>query len=365
MNNRAGAGVTIAGVRMVLVFMFSAVYPAYAQHGGPPRATPVRVAPVEVATVDHEISAIGTLRADESVMIRSEVAGRIVSIEFNEGQGVNHHRPLLHIDAAVYQAQLAASSAAVHLDKLNYDRTKELLAKKLASRQDYDQAKAKLDESLAREAIDRVNLEKTVIQAPFAGVMGLRQVSVGALVQPGQDLVRLDKVTTLKLDFRIAERYLAQVEVGQALQLQVDAYPGRTFNGQIYVLDNSIDEATRTLAVRARLANEQALLRPGMYARVTLRLDQRQEALVVPEQAVLPKGESSFIFRVVDGKAQQVKVKLGLRQYGSVEVLEGLTAGDQIVTDGQTKLRDGAEVLLPGSKPKTEGGAAKAETKGH
>jgi membrane fusion protein (multidrug efflux system) len=183
-----------------------------------------------------------------------------------------------------------------------------------------------------------------MIKAPFDGVVGLRKVSVGDFVNVGQDMVNLEQIDPLKADFRVAELYLAAVRTGQRIELRVDAFPDETFTGAVYAIDPLIDESGRSIVLRARLPNQDGRLRPGLFARVTLVLNERDDAIQVPEQALVPQGQEQFVFRVVDGKAALTKVEVGIRREGMVEIVEGLGPEDEVVTAGQLKIRDGAPV---------------------
>ncbi len=174
-------------------------------------------------------------------------------------------------------------------------------------------------------------------------------------MKAGDDVVRLENLSTVKLDFRVPEMYLSQIKPGQGLTIRVDAYPNDTFQGKIYALEPAVDEKTRTVVVRALIPNLQNKLRPGMFARVNVLLSTRPNAVVIPEQAIWPQGRDTFVYRVVDGKAVLTKVELGVRHPGEVEVLKGLSANDVVVTDGQMKLKDGAPVMVlpaPQAAPK-------------
>jgi membrane fusion protein (multidrug efflux system) len=286
-----------------------------------------------------------TLRADESVTIRPEIPGRILEIRFQEGQEVREGDELITLDPAEYQAQLAESIASTKLNQLNFDRAREMLKKRLVSQQEYDEALARLQESQARQALDQVRLAKTRLRAPFAGVLGLRRVSPGDYVQIGHDIVNLEAIDTIKLDFRIPEIYLAQVRPGQDVEVQVDAFPNRSFTGEVYAIDPGIDEETRTLRLRARIPNPDRTLRPGMFARAALALERREDALLVPEQAIIPLGDDKFVFRVENGKAALTQVEIGQRREGKVEIRAGLARDDMVITAGQTpKVRDGTPV---------------------
>jgi membrane fusion protein (multidrug efflux system) len=170
-------------------------------------------------------------------------------------------------------------------------------------------------------------------------------------VKAGQDIARLEGIGTLKLDFRVPETFLRKIRTTQEAQLSVDAFPGESFRGAIYAIEPSVDEQTRTVLLRARIPNPGARLKPGMFARVNLVLETRENALLVPEQALVPRGNDRFVFRLLDGKAVQTKVEIGLRRPGDVEIVKGLKAGEAIVTDGQLRLQDGSAVTVIADKP--------------
>lgn len=321
--------------------------------GGPPgaMALPVEVAAAYNGVVKRSVNAVGSLRANESVVIRSEIAGRIMAIHFTEGDSVKAGVELIRLDDSEQRAQLAQSAAMVRLNQLNFDRARDVLQKKLLSQQNYDEAQENLRSSQAQLALAEARLAKTRLTAPFAGILGLRQVSVGDYVKEGQDIVNLEDIQTLKLDFRIPENYLASVKPEQETVLQVDAYPAQRFSGSIYAIDPRVDEQTRTLLLRARVPNPDQQLRPGMFVRVLLVLETRLDAVLVPEQTLVPLDNKQIVYRIVDGKAVQTVVQTGERSAGAVEIISGLQIGDTVVTAGQTKLRDGAPVrpLTPDS----------------
>lgn len=313
---------------------------------GPPPAVGVRVARAWKERVDDEIIAVGTLAADESVILRPELAARIEAIRFTEGARVRSGDVLFVLNADEIRATLAQTEAQQVLDRQNFERVKEMRRKNLTSVQQYDEVLARLKVSDAAVERERVRLAKMVIRAPFDGIVGLRAVSIGDYVSVGQDLANLEAVDTIKLDFKIPEKFAGAVAVGLAVTVSVEAYPGRTFAGKLYAIDPRLDEATRTLRLRARLPNERLLLRPGMFARIRLGLTGTREALFVPEQAIVQKSSSAYVFRVVGDQASLVRVTTGRHHPGRVEIASGLAAGDRVVTDGQTKLRDGAAVTL-------------------
>ena len=318
--------------------------------GGPPGggggdfAVPVEVAQATVGPIQRRITALGTLRSNESVVIRPEIAGRIAEFRFEEGGRVSGGQPLVVLDDSVYAAELGQVEASLELSRANFERAVDLLGRNAGTAKARDEALAALRADQAAVELARARLEKVVIKAPFDGVVGLRKVSVGDFVNVGQDVVNVEQIDPLKADFRVSEVYLPAVSAGQRLQLTVDAYPDRVFDGQVYAIDPLIDVNGRSVLLRARLPNPDGVLRPGLFARVSLVINEKEDAVQVPEQALMPQGGEQFVFRVVDGKATLTEVVPGLRRDGMVEVLEGLGRDDVVVTAGQLKIRDGAAV---------------------
>jgi membrane fusion protein (multidrug efflux system) len=313
---------------------------------GAPMGMPVKAAPVKTGTVTSGVTAVGTLLANESVVIRPEVAGRVAAIHFNEGQAVAAGARLVSLDATEVQAQLAASRADERLTAQRAERADELFKKNFISQQALEDAREAYKKATAQRQENEARVAKTEIRAPFAGTVGLRQVSAGAYLKAGEDIVRLDKIDVMKLDFRVPEVYLGKIRRDQPVALRVDAFPGEQFGGRVYAVETSVDEKTRTVQLRGRVENKGLKLRPGMFARVTLELGSNDRATLVPEQAVVPRGDKNFVFRVVDGKAALTEVGLGSRTPGQVEIVRGLKPGELVVTDGQIKLQDGAPVMV-------------------
>ncbi|MBN8479449.1 MAG: efflux RND transporter periplasmic adaptor subunit, partial [Burkholderiales bacterium] len=311
--------------------------------GGPPGGGAVTIEATKVvqAALPQSITAVGSLRSDESITVRPEVAGRIAAIGFNEGQRVEKGTMLLRLDPSVNDAEVRQARANMTLAKTKYDRAVDLSKSNFISGQARDEAENNLKVAEAALALAEAKLAKTEIRAPFSGVIGLRQVSVGDYVKEGADLVNLEAIDPLKVDFRVPEIYLRQVRVGQPLEVTLDAVAGRVYNGRVYAINPLVDAAGRSIVIRAQVANTDTRLRPGMFARVRLITEERADALVVPEQALVPQGTEQFVFRVADGKAQRVRVEIGQRGDGKVEVRQGLAVDDVVVVAGQLKLRDG------------------------
>ena len=314
-----------------------------------PPAVSVEMAKVDIGTIAAEVLAVGTLRSNESVVIRPEIAGRIASISFSEGDFVDKGAKLVVLDDSVYRAELAEAQANLNLSRRNFARAEELAQKGAGTERARDEARAAVERGEAAIELAKARLDKMKIVAPFRGIIGLRKVSPGDYISPGQDLVNLEDIETIKVDFRIPERNLGALREGQRIRIKIDAFPGRTFEGAVYAVDPHISEAGRSIAVRARIPNRDKVLRPGLYARVTLMLDERENAILVSEQAVFPRGDSQYVYKVIDGKAVLTKVKTGLYRGGVIEVVEGLGPEDVIVKAGQMKIRDGSPVVPAGS----------------
>lgn len=308
----------------------------------------VEAVKVESLSLPQTITAVGSLRSDESVTLRPEVAGRISKIAFQEGQRVAKGILLVQLDPAVPEAETQQARANLTLARTKYDRAVDLAKSNFISSQAKDEADNNLKIAEASLQLAQAKLAKTDLRAPFSGIIGLRSVSVGDYVKEGADLVNLESIDPLKVDFRVPEIYMRQVQVGQALQIQLDALPGKTFEGKVLAVNPLIDAAGRSVVIRAVVRNPDTSLRPGMFARVRLITRDAKDALVLPEQALVPQGDQQFVYRIVDGKAVRTKVEVGQRRDAKVEVLSGIAKDDVVVTAGQLKLRDGAAVTVAG-----------------
>lgn len=323
---------------------------AEAAPGGPPAAPPggfalaVETVTVTPGPIQRRLTAVGSLRSGESVIVRPEVAGRVVRIGFAEGEPVQAGQVLLELDRAVNEAEIAAAKAAFELARANLERQAELARRGTGTRANYDQAVAEMGAAEAALALAQARIEKLTVKAPFAGVVGLRNVSVGDYVDAGEAIVNLEQIDPLKVDFRVAEVFLAAVRTGQTIEVSLDAFPGERFTGAVYAIDPLIDESGRSVLLRALLPNPDDRLRPGLFARVELVLNEKTDALTVPEEALVPFGQAQIVFKVVEGKAVAAPVTTGLRRDGKVEIVDGIAAGDVVVTAGQIKLRDGTPV---------------------
>ncbi len=319
----------------------------------PPRQIPVAVEAVEVSyrPFARRLSAVGSLVSEESVMVRPEIAGRVVEIGFTEGQRVKQGQLLFRLDDDVLRAELKQAEANLGLAQTKYKRAEELQRRGFLSQQARDEARNDLQVQQANVALARARLDKSRIVAPFDGEIGLRYVSVGDYVSAGQDLVTLQATNRLKADFRIPEIYLGQINIGQKLEVLVDAIPGRVWSGTVTAISPLVDVAGRALVMRAIIENAENILRPGLFARVNVLLDE-SDALMIPETALAPRGNQQFVLRVENDRVREVAVEIGQRRQGMVEVIAGLQPGDKVVTAGLQKVTDGALVavtLVPSS----------------
>ncbi|MBS7696747.1 MULTISPECIES: efflux RND transporter periplasmic adaptor subunit [unclassified Chelatococcus] len=317
-------------------------------------AMPVEAVRPRRGEATSDILAVGGLQSDESVVVSSEIAGRVAEILFKEGQQVNAGAVLVKLDGSLTQAELDDAQARLDLADSNYKRTNALAKGGNATQRANDEAFAGLATARAALSLIQARFDKLSIQAPFPGVLGIRKVSVGAYLSPGAAIVNLEKIDALKVDFKVPEIFLSRVSVGQTIELTVDALPGRVFTGTIYAIDPMVDVNGRALTIRARLPNTDLTLRPGLFARITVKGQSVQNVSLVPEEAVVPRGKDSLIYQIVDGKAVETKVRLGSRKAGEVEILEGLIADAPVVTSGQSRLRDGVRVeVVAGSLRQT------------
>lgn len=317
-----------------------------------PRGVPVEAAKVRIGTVEHTIDAVGSLLSNESVIVRPEIAGRIVGIGFAEGSAVKQGSMLVELDASTLRAELQQTRAAQELSRKNFERARELFGKGAGTARALDEAEAKLKVDEASVVLAEVMLRKTVIRAPFGGIVGLRKISPGDYVSPGQDLVSLDEVDPIKVAFRVPEVALTAVKVGQELAVGLDAFGDNVFVGVVQAIDPTVDSRTRSFTVHARVPNPGGALRPGLFARVVLRVERRDDAILVPEEAIVPIGARTVVYRVVDGRAAMTDVTLGLRRDALVEIRKGVGPEDVVVTAGQQKLGDGAPVMVLPAQPR-------------
>lgn len=352
----------------------SAAPSAPAGPGGPQKPPSVEVAKVETAKLVDDTQSVGSLRSNQGVILRPEVGGRVSQILFKDGQRVKKGQLLVQFDDQLPVAQLMQAKAEMSIAQANHTRNKELVAQNFISKRSLDESEAALQVAEAKLSLAQATLQRLKVLAPFDGVAGLRQINVGDYLKDGADMVNVEDIDAVLLDFRLAERFQTKIKPGQKAQVSFDALPGKQFTAVVQAIDPLIDANGRSIGVRGCIDNRQMQLRPGMFARVSAVFGERENAMVIPEEAIVPQGGRAFVVKVVAGAnkdeqiSERVAVKVGLRQPGKVEILEGLSVGDTVVVAGQQRLqKDGTVVKVidnskaPGAsagKP-VEGGGAK------
>jgi len=336
-----GQSLLVLALMLGVICSFLPVADSYAADMPP---MPVETIAVRVDAAEQQLAAVGSLQSNESLVVRSEIAGRIVRIAFDEGTRVKKGDLLFRLDDAVLKAQLDQARANLALHEADYKRAEALLADHAIAQQERDTAYAQWQLDKASVALAEAQWQKTRIRAPFSGTLGLKQVSPGDFIQPGQALVNLEDTATLKVEFPVPEKYAAQVKEEMEFVLTTDSAPQAT-TGKVYARNPQIDAASRSLLVRGRLDNAAGQLLPGLFAQVKLTLAKIPGALFIPEQAVIPQAKANLVFKVVDGKAQMVPVELGQRRIGWVQITSGLAEGDVVVTGGHQKIGPGSPVM--------------------
>ncbi len=333
---------------------------------GAVRAPGVEVAQVAVVRLVDDTLAVGTLRSRQSVMLRPEVSGRVAKINFRDGDRVQRGQLMVQLDDDLPRAQVAQAQAELSIARANHKRNQELVAQNFISQRSVDESGASLQVAEAKLALARAQADRLRILAPFDGIAGIRSINVGDYLKDGADIVNIEDLDAILVDYRLPERFQTKVRKGQVAVVALDALPGRKFTAVVQAIDPLVDANGRSVGVRGCIDNRQQQLRPGMFARVTAVFGERQDALVVPEEAIVPQAGRQFIFKVVPGTepasriVQRTEVKVGIRQPGKVEILEGVKAGDTVVTAGQQRLqRDGIAVRVI-EVPRGPGGAGGA-----
>lgn len=335
--------------------------------GGGPPAMPVEAAAARSDTVVDAILATGQIEALQSIELRPEVEGRLVSILVREGSPVARGTPLFKIDDAELKAQVAEVTAERDLARQSLTRTRELLGQKASSQAELERAEATMRSNEAQLERLKLRLDRTLVRAPFAGVMGQRFVSLGDYVTSDTRLASLQTVTPQRAAFQVPERYADQLKVGQQVSFRVAALPGRQFTGQVDFVDPTVQLPGRTIMVKARVPNPRRELQAGMFIEARLATAVRPDAVVIPEDAVLPLQGANFVWVVADGKATRRQVELGVRTPGFVEVRNGVENAEQVVVGGQERLAEGAPVQAklverrPASASQEDVGEARSE----
>nr|WP_246123115.1 efflux RND transporter periplasmic adaptor subunit [Luteimonas wenzhouensis] len=337
------------------VFLFAGCGESAPSNGarGQAPAAVVTTAVVAPSPWQDTISALGTVKARESVEVTAKVSETVERVHFESGDEVEAGATLVTLSGRQQQAALEVAEAAAREAEQQYRRGRELVQQQLISRSQLDTQRATRDAALARVAQMRADIGDRHIRAPFAGRLGIRQVSPGALVTPGTVVATLDDLSRVYVDFPVPEVHLARLAEGLPLAATSVAWPGVEFAGEVSSIDARVDPATRAITVRGDFPNPERRLRPGMLLQVELGHASRQ-ALVVPEIAVVQVGRETFAWRVTgEGTVERAMVRVGERRAGAVEILEGLAAGDRIVVEGTGKLRPGMAISDAAASPAT------------
>jgi membrane fusion protein (multidrug efflux system) len=313
--------------------------------GAPATVTTTVLAPLPWSDT---LEALGTAAARESVTITAKVSEKVDAVHFDSGDHTVAGQVLVTLSDDAQHANVGEAQADYAEAHKTYERMQQLGSKQLVAATQLDVARANRDAARARLEAQKATVGDRVIVAPFAGVLGLRQVSPGSLVTPGTVVTTLDDVSKILLDFSVPERSLGALGVGNTVRATSDAFPNETFEGRITSVGSRVDASTRALAARAEFDNPQRRLRPGMLLNVKLEQSSR-EALQVPELALDQLGEQAFVYRVDGDKVEHVPVKIGARRPGWVEILDGAKAGDRVVVEGLVKLKDGAKIVDAGT----------------
>ncbi len=323
-----------------------------------PGALTVFVHRVQPRDLAETITANGTLRAHEAVELRSEITGRVVELHFEEGRAVQEGEVLLRINDAELQAQLRQVLTRIELARIQEQRQRQLFDTQSTTREALDESVNEARVLQAEADLIRAQLAKTEVRAPFAGIIGLRYVSLGAYLSPTTPIGTLTNLDQLKIDFSISERHMDRVHPGTAIRFRVAGRP-EAFAGNVYAIEPAIDVSTRTLFLRAQAANPDRRLRPGAYASVEVQLEEIRDALMVPTPALAPGATERTIYVVEDGKAQPRRVETGIRQSREIQIVSGLEPGALVITSGLLQLRPGMPVA-----PVADDGTALSATGG-
>jgi membrane fusion protein (multidrug efflux system) len=338
--NREEFGLFRIGVCLLL-----SAFGATAVAAPPPQ---VVVAEVRKEPFVDRVEALGTLRANEMVVLTANATELVTKIHFDDGQRVQAGDVLVEMSGDEERAQLAEARAAAEEARSQYERVRPLAAQGTAAKSQYDERRREWETAQARVAVVESRLADRTIRAPFAGVVGLRKLSVGALVRPGDPITTLDDDGVMKLEFTVPATYVDTLQPGLAIVAKARAYGSREFHGQVRSVDSRVDPVTRSIQARAEIPNPDRALRPGMLMTVVLMKNPR-EALVVPESAIVSSGRKSHVFRVdadAGNRVQRREVEVGARRAGEAEIRAGLVAGELVVVHGTQRVRDGQVVQV-------------------
>ena len=318
------------------------------------RAVDVVVSKVQVGVVNDQFQALGTANANEAVTIVTKVSGIVRGVNFEEGETAKRGAVLVELDDREARATLAVSTAQLRNATMLYERAQQLAKSNNIPLAKVDELFSSLQAAESQVEAAKARLADLQIYAPFDGRLGLRRISPGTLVTQSTVITTLDDTSIIKLDFSVPETLLANVKVGSTVDARNDVNPERHYQGTVRTINSRIDPVTRAVEIRAHVANDDNSIKPGMLMTVGLNLAQRQNALLIPEAALVPEGSEQFVYKIEDGRAVRVPVKIGVRRRGTVEIIDGLVADEQIVVGGVQKVRNGTRVRVV-QQPVAEG----------
>lgn len=327
------------------------------------KTIPVEAAVVKQGNISRRIVTVGRLRANEEVMLKAELHGRIKKISFQEGTYVEKGDVLIQFEDADTQAQLRQAEAELTLHKAEYERISHLHTQNIQSKKQLDEIVAKRDAAEAREEETNATLEKKKIVAPFSGTVGIIQVSDGAYIQAGQDLVMIVNTTPIKVDFKVPEKHVHDVGAGQTAEITVEGFKDEIFRFTVDAVDSKVNEQSHSLAIRASNLNEGNLLRAGLFANVSLIIGDKADAILIPETSLHREGDIEFVWVIKKGKAGRQRVIAGTRENNVVEIISGLRPDMTVVTAGQIRLGEGTKVRIT-NLPEAGASEATAAPKG-
>lgn len=317
---------------------------------------------VKTGTISRRVTTVGKLLANASVVLKSEISGRIREIHFKDGQDVEQGDLLIEFADDNQRAEVDQAKAELARAEADFKRIASLRERNIESVKKFDEAKAGVDVTKARLDRATADLDKAKIVAPFSGTIGLLQVDPGAYVQAAQELVALVDNTPVYVEFKIPEKFLGDIGVGQTAEIKLDSFPEDKFVASVEALDSRIDEVSHSIAVRASLPNNEGKLREGLFANVSLLIGEKTNALLIPESALAREGNIEFVHIVQEGKAGRRRVVSGTRENGKVEILQGLRPDELVITAGQNKVGDNTPVEII-NMPKPEDLLADDEVK--
>jgi len=307
---------------------------------------PVEVAPVKIQKMMDQFEAVGTVEAIEEITVVSEIDAAVVSLPFREGSFINKGELIAQLDDNQLAAEVSRTEALYNQSKANYNRIKSLVEQKVATPQNLDDAFATLKVAEANLNVAKSRLSKTKIVAPFSGTIGTRKVSVGTFLRTGQEITELANLNQIRVSFSVPERYLSQLKRNSEVTVYSSVYPGYEITGKIVAIEPVLDPQTRNVTVVAHVLNPEQKFRPGMSANVSVVLNERPEALTIPNEAIFANGDQSFVFVVnPDSTVKRVAIRTGLQLTDVVEVVSGLEQGMQVIKAGHQKLFEGAKVM--------------------